>query len=308
MALFDYLKQTQRLIGDAKQMQVAPNDLIYYINTARRHVAELTQSVRVLTPISGSITTISVLTVGSGYSGSPTVTITPPDSQSGGPTNPGGLQATAIAAVAGGTITSITMTNYGAGYWQPQVTITDATGTGATASASISSITQTTQNQEVYPFSSMPVSGAPGVSAIFAVKSVSMIFDNLRYSLPVYSFSTYQALIRRYPKQYTYIPTIGSQYGQGVNGSFYLYPIANSNYQFECDAFCLPINLAVDSDVEAIPSPWTDSVPYFAAYLALLEMQRPNDARGMLELFDKMLLRQSNSARPGRASNPYGRW
>lgn len=307
MALFAYQQQVQRLIGDAKGQKVAPNDIVVYINLARRHIAELTQCVRILTPISGSITAITVLTPGSGIT-SPTVTITSPDFPSGNPTNPGGLQATATANLSGGSITSITLINPGSGYFQPQVSITSATGGGATASATVSPINTVNPNQEVYPFVNAPLGNAPGVASIFAVKSVSIIFDNLRYALPCYSFSTYQAYIRNYPFQYTYVPTVCSQYGQGTNGSLYYYPQPQQVYQSELDAFCLPIDLVTDTDIDAIPLPWSDTVPYYAAYLAFLELQKPNDARGMLELFDKMLLRQSNSARPGRASNIRGRW
>ena len=307
MALFTYLQQTQRLIGDIQQRQIAPNDIIFYINTARRHVAELTQSIRVLTPISGSITSITTLTGGTNYT-SPSVTVTPPDFPGGTATNPGGLQATAVAHLSGNSIASITMVINGSGYFQPQVTITDPTGTGATASAVVSPINTVNQNQEVYQFSNMPLGSAPGVASILAIKSVAIIFDNYRYPLPQYSFTIYQAYVRRYPFQYTYMPTVSCQYGQGINGSLYLYPLPNNTYQLECDCFALPIDLVDDTTFEALPLPWTDSVSYYAAYLAFLEKQDRNAAREMLDLFDKMLLRQSVSARPGRSSNPLGRW
>jgi hypothetical protein len=308
MALFAYMQQVQRLIGDQKQTQVAPNDIITNINIARRHVAELTQSVRGITAVSGSITSLTVTAGGTGYTTTPTITVTAPGAPPGGVTNPLGVQATATATVAGGIITALTLTNAGTGYFQPTVAITDATGTSATAVASISSITQTNQGQEIYNFSAMPLRDTSGVGSIFAIKSVSVIYANQRFSLPCYSFSTYQAYVRQFPYQYTYVPTIMSQYGQGTNGSLYMYPIANSNYQFEADCFCLPTDLADDSTVEAIPLPWADSIPYYAAYLAFLELQRGNDARSMLNLFDTMLLRQSGAARSGRASNPYGRF
>lgn len=311
MALNNYMQQVQRLIGDVKQMKVPPNDILAYINLARRHVSQLTQSVRSLTPNSSSITSITVTAHGASYSSTPTITVTPPDAPGGGAINPSGVQATASATVVSGSITTISLTNTGSGYFQPQVTITDGAGTGATAVASVTSITQTVQNQEVYPFANMPLAGASsttGVGAIFAVKSVSLIYAQQRFSLPVYSFSTYQAYIRQFPYQYSYVPTVASQYGQGTNGSFYMYPFANSNYQFECDCFCLPIDLVDDTTVEAIPYPWTDSVPYYAGYLAFLGIQQFNDAKNMLTLFDTMLLRQSVAARPGRASNIYGRF
>lgn len=305
--LSSYVQNTMRLIGDVNQQRVPYNDLVIYVNRARRKVAELTQCVRVLTPISGSITSVTLVSEGLGYT-SPSVTISPPDSPGGTVNNPGGLQATAIAHVTSGTITSITMTNPGSGYFQPTVTITDSTGSGAVGTAVLSPINQTVANQEVYNFSNIPLGNVQGVLSIFAIKSVSMIYENYRYSLPMYSFSTYQAMIRRYPYQYSYVPTVGSQYGQGVNGSLYLYPIASQAYPYECDCFCLPIDLVDDTTFEAIPQPWTDSIPYYAAYLAYLYMQQANDAKGMRKLFDDNLLEQSIASRPGRITNPYGRY
>jgi len=305
--LFQYLQQTQRLVDDVEQKVYPPNDLVAYINIARNHVAELTQSVRSLTLISGSVTSITMLTVGTGYT-SPTVTISAPDSPGGLATNPNGIQATATASLTGTSITSIAVNAHGAGYFQPTATITDPTGKSATATVNVSPLTQTAAGQEVYNFSNFVMPPTPGLGSVFAVKSISLIFNTLRYSIPVYSFSVYQAMIRRYTRQYQYVPTIGSQFGQGTNGSLYLYPIAGQAYQLECDCFCLPSALAADADPELIPMPWTDAVPYFAAYLALLP-KKPNDARGMLDLFDKMMGRYSCAARPGRSTNSMGaRW
>jgi hypothetical protein len=71
---------------------------------------------------------IDVITLGSGYSDSPVVTIT------GG----GGAGATATATVEAGSIVSITVTNPGTGYeTRPSVTITDVSGTNATARAQL---------------------------------------------------------------------------------------------------------------------------------------------------------------------------
>lgn len=304
--LFEYQQQTQRFIGDQNQKKIAPNDIIYYVNTARRHVAEITQSVRILTPISGSITSITTVLPGTGYT-SATITISTPDLPGGTSINPLGLQATATATLSGGSIASITITNHGNGYYQPVVTIS-GNGTGASATAITSSVTTLVQGQEVYNFSSFPLGNAPGVGSIFMIKSTAIIYNNYRYVLPMYSFSTYQEYIRQYPQQYEYVPAVCAQLGQGTGGNLYMYPIASQAYSFQCDCFCLPINLANDTDIEAIPQPWTDTVPYYAAYLAKLEMQDMNGARGMLDLFEKLLLQKSNAARAGRRINPYGRW
>ena len=74
------------------------------------------------------VASISVTNGGSGYSATPTVTISSPFA--------GFAQAGATATVSGGVITAITVGTPGSGYLDvPTVTITDTTGTGATAVA-----------------------------------------------------------------------------------------------------------------------------------------------------------------------------
>lgn len=104
------------------------------------------------------------------------------------------------------------------------------------------------------------------------------------------------------------MPAVCAQYGQGVDGDFYFFPVPSQPYQIEFDAFCLPSDLIDNNSVEAIPAPWTDAVPYFSAHLAYLELQNFNAAKGYLGLFDQFLQRYSDYARPGRVTNPYGRY
>lgn len=305
--LNDYLRQTQRFLRDHQQRLVNPLDLIEYINRSRREVAERTQSIRILTPVSGQISSILVTNPGQNYT-DPQVIITPPDSPSGAQPNPGGKQALATALVINGQIGGVTLTNPGDGYFQPQVFFEDSTGTGAEATVMTTPLTATQGQQEIYPFSSVPLGMFPGVAEIFAVKSISFIYMNYRYSIPVFPFSVYQAYVRIYPQQYLYVPTAAAQFGQGVNGSLYMYPIPSTYYQMEIDCFCLPIDLEDDETFEAIPQPWADAIPYFATHLAFLELQNLNSAKFYLELYDNMVHRYSAYARPGRAINPYGRW
>jgi hypothetical protein len=306
-ALNTYLKQTQRFLRDQSQQFLNPGDLIDYVNRARREIAMRAECLRVLTPISGSVVSVTVTAPGSGYT-APTVTISAPDFPSGTLPKPNGDQATALAIVQSGTIAAIDVQYGGYGYFQPQVTITDPTGTGATATATVSYINEIVQGQEVYPFSAVNLAAFPGVASIYMIKSVSLIYSNYRYSLPCYSFSTYQAMIRQYPFQYQWVSTFCAQYGQGTNGSFYMYPLPSQTYQLEWDCFCLPSDLITDLSAEALPAPWTEAVPYFAAHLAYLELQNFNFAKGYLDLFDQFMHRYSAYARPGRVTNPYGRF
>lgn len=307
---FEYLKQVTRLLRNHKQEMNNPEDLLSYINIARREVAGRTQCIRRLTPVSGQIAGYTNLVGGSGYV-TPVATITPPDFPSNFGANPNGLQATAQAIQTGGVITDIIITNAGDGYFSPIITITDATGpgTGATASLTTTPINTLNQGQEVYNFSDIYTGAWPGVDCVISVRSASVIYTNYRYSLPCYAFSVYQAFIRQYPFQYQYVPSFFSQFGQGANGSLYTYPMASQTYQWELDCICLPLPLTMDNGTtEAIPQPWNDAVQYFAAQLAFQELGNLNAAAFYQQQFDRMTAGYSAQARPGRMTNSYGRY
>ena len=304
--LFDYLKVTEGLLRDRRQMLLNTDDLRVYINRARRDLALRTQSIRRLPPVSGSILTIQVTAPGFGYT-APQVTISGPDFPSGTQPFPGGAQATAIAQQIGGQISDVSVSFGGYGYFQPTATLSDPTGSGATLSVQVSPILTVNPFQEIYNFSDFPLDTFPGVKSVFAIFSGSIIFNNFRYMLLNYPWTQYQALVRSYPQQYYYVPTVFSQYSQGAAGSVYMYPLPNALYQFEADCLCLPSDLEDDEDFESLPSPWDDAVPYFAAHMSYLELQNYNAARGMFELYKEMTSRYSSGARPRLLVNPYGR-
>ena len=310
VTLFDHLKMTQRFLREQKQDFVNPNDLLVYVNRARREVAGRTQCIRRLTPISGSVVSAVVTAGGSGYV-TPVATITPPDFPSGYGQNPNGLQATAGVTKLGTVVSGVDINNGGDGYFMPQVTITDAIGpgTGAAATLKISPINTLNIGQEVYNFSNIFIGNWPGVDSVHAIKSASVIYANYRYMLPMYDFTTYQSMVRQYPSQYQYVPTFCSQFGQGAGGSFYAYPLPSQTYQWEFDCFCMPTDMLLDNSIpEVIPQPWADAVPYFAAGLGYMELQNLNFAKYYMEEFDKRTLGYSSYARPSRRINPYGRY
>lgn len=307
-SLNDYLKQVTRFCRESKQEFVNPNDMISAINRARREVAMRAMCVRRLTPISGSITTITVTAGGSGYSATPTVTISAPDFPSGQGSYASGDQATATAIVAGGVILAISVNYGGHGYFQPTVTITDTTGTGATATATVVGVNKITVNKEQYPLSEIDVTSFPGIDSVYLVHSISVIYSNYRYTLPQYAFSVYQAKIRQYPFQYTYVPTFCSQTGQGSDGTIFMYPLPSQTYQVEYDCFCMPQDLLDNQSQDVIPKPWDDAVAYFATSIIFEELQNLNYAKYYFDKYNTMLVRYSTAARFGRAVNPYGRY
>lgn len=81
-----------------------------------------------------SVLSITVTNDGTGYTSTPTVTISAPSLTYG-------TTATAVATVASNKVSAITVTNAGSGYTSaPTVTITGGGGSGATATASISAL------------------------------------------------------------------------------------------------------------------------------------------------------------------------
>jgi hypothetical protein len=308
-SLNTYLKQVQRFTRDANQLLLNPEDLTDYINQARREVAMRAQAIRVLTPVSGAIVSGQIFNGGTGYT-NPSAIISPPDSPSGALPFPNGAQATALVTQSGGMINNVEIVFGGAGYFLPTITITDPSGSGAEIKLTTTINNALAQGQEVYEFKNIDVSQFPGVKSVYNVRSISVIYSSYRYSLPVYSFSTYQAMIRQYVAgTYQYVPSFASQLGRGASGSLYLYPLPSQEYQLEFDCMCLPADLTTDDDYEAIPDPWTDAVSYFAGHLAFMELQNMASARGMLELFDMRMQRFGGYVQPGRVSNPNGgRW
>lgn len=308
---FTYLQQVQRLLREQRQEFSNPEDLLSYINIARREVAGRTQCVRRLTPISGQIVSAALVSGGSGYV-NPIAKITTPDWQSGALPNPQGLQATAFVMHAGGVVTDVIIQNGGDGYFQPIITITDAggPGIGASATLNLSPINTLNEGQEQYAFSDIYLGAWPGVDCVHMIKGVSVVYSQYRYSLPFYSFTVFQAMVRQYPSAtYQYVPSFGSQFGQGAGGTFFFYPPPSQQYQLEYDCFCLPEDMRLDNSIpEVIPQPWTDAVQYFAAQLAYQELQNLNAARYYETMFDKRTLGFSQQSRPGRMTNPYGRY
>jgi hypothetical protein len=302
-----YMKDVQRLLRDARQELINPHDIVEYINTGRREIAMRAECIRRLTPISGSLISATVTAGGSGYTSVPTVTVTAPDYPSGDGPFPNGDQATALALISLGAVVAVDIQYGGQGYFKPTLAFSGGGGTGAAATPVLSFINQLKQGQEVYNFGDVDLSMFPGVDSIYMIKSVSLLFSNFRYSLACYDFSTYQALIRQYALTAQYVPAACAQYGQGVGGSFYMYPIPSQAYQLEFDCLCLPSDLTTDLSVEALPAPWTDAVKYWAAHMCYLNLQNFNAAKFYLDLFDTFVLRYSTYARRGRRINPYGR-
>ena len=89
----------------------------------------------------------------------------------------------------------------------------------------------------------------------------------------------------------------GLQYGGGV----YWYPPADQTYTIVCEAVWYPVALVADADFEPIPYLWTDAVPYYAAYLALMSSQtstRLDQAQRLYQLYETFMQRARAAVTP----------
>lgn len=311
--LNSYIQRTQRLLHDPNSQFWPTADLTAYINEGRTQIAMEGQCVRVLPRTSGPIASITLLSGGSGYSISTSVQITGQGS---------GANALPALSGPGGSVQGFNLISGGDGYF-PQstsVTIVDpGGGTGAKAVAVINALA-TANNQEVYNFTSFnnlvsqPPSGlagggqggGPGVASIFGVDSISVSWgQGMKPTVFRFDWSSFQAYLRAYSIGLMGYPSYASQYGQGVNGSIALWPIPSGIYIMDWDCFCLPIPLLSDSDPEAIPYPWTDAIPTFAAHLAFENSRQTDNADRMLKKYQWFMQRAGTFSRFGAVPDYY---
>ncbi len=281
MILSEYLQRLQRILGDQVFQRFNPYDLLDYINEARSYVAAQGECIRVLCPSTAGISSVLVTAGGSGYTSAPTVTVSPPTL---------GTAATASASIVGDAVFSVTILTPGDGYTAPpNLSFTGGGGTGATASATLMPFAQTTADQEVYRFTDfnpliLGSSAITGASQILTINSIAISWGSMKPTLRYRPWGEFQAYYRAYNVAAQGYPRIWSQYQRGTQGSFYLWPVPSQAAQMDLDCTCLPSDLGFESndDVDAIPYPWSNAVPYKAAEVAVLGEP---DLREMAEKF-----------------------
>lgn len=100
-------------------------------------------------------------------------------------------------------------------------------------------------------------------------------------------------------------PTEWSQYGIATTGSILLDTTPDTSYSLNLDCTCQPIALVTDSTAEAIPYPYTDAVPYLAAWYAYMSSQRQADADKMYQRYGEFLNRARTISVPHVLSSQY---
>jgi hypothetical protein len=291
MALTNYQNEAADLLHDPSNNYWTAAQLTGYINRARLRISGRSQSVRLLLS-GGTITAVAVNAPGSGYSGTVATIVV----------NGAGQQAQLTGTFSGGALSTVTLVNGGWGYvtgTTTTATVTDSLGVngGATVTFTIDNSLTTVVAQEVYQFSTAQTLARnqtllAGVDQIMGVFSVACAWGANAAMKPLLQpkiWTEFQAYFRSYNTGMQNFPTVWSQYSMGVNGSIYLWELPSQNSQMDWDCWCNPVALVTDATAEALSYPWTTPVPYYAAYLALLDAQRYEEAKAQKGEYDERM-------------------
>lgn len=147
----------------------------------------------------------------------------------------------------------------------------------------------TVVDQRPYSFAdiNIGVAATTGIAGIFHVRRINYVSGDGELYIAPRPWEWFDQYCLNNPVPLsgelgTRVPQTWSQFGQGgqtpnattvQSGSFYLDPIPDSVYTLRCDCVCYPNDLETDDNPEAIPFLFTDAVPFFAAYYALLGSQ-----------------------------------
>jgi hypothetical protein len=154
----------------------------------------------------------------------------------------------------------------------------------------------TVTNQEVYQFSALP----SGIQTM-DILNINLYWGNTRIPLRYLPWTQFNAELRFWQNYYGR-PIAFTVYGQQA---FYLAPVPDQVYAMELDTIILPTALVNTSDVDAIISPWTDPVAYYACHTAKFKEQSYGEAEIFLNQYKAKAMSVINTSFTRRMPDPY---
>jgi len=179
---------------------------------------------------------------------------------------------------------------------------------GATPGSQFLSTFTTINGQEKYPYSmalAQIQAAYAGIEYVHDVTSVAVSWGSMRPALEFQAWEDFQAYCRSYKFLVTSYPLIWSNDGDGADANLWMFPVPCQNLEMEWQCTCSPLPLVTNSDYDAIPSPFTNSVKYYAAYLAYLGRQNYGQAETMLDLCNRSIRVARGATDRGRVSSWY---
>ena len=140
-----------------------------------------------------------------------------------------------------------------------------------------------------------------GDANIFDVIGVYVLYGNLRLLLEPFSFSMLNVKVRQYQPLFQSCPAGWARYGANT---IYIAPAPSQAFtmEFDCAKYSTPLALLTDADT--LPYPYTEPVPYYAAYLFKLNERQNDEAQDFLDSF-WMACAVATGERTGALRNAY---
>lgn len=164
--------------------------------------------------------------------------------------------------------------------------------------------------QQPYPFTSMTLSPAPnppvGLGGVANVRVARLDVGTgglRRLQMRSWEYFDTYWLGRLAPVAGP--PQITSRLQPGLSGTLWFAPSPDAPYPINLDTVAYPSLLVYDSDPEALPVPWTDAVPFYAAYLCCLSMRDAEGAALMWNEYQKFEQRGTQLTTPSRIPSAY---
>lgn len=163
-----------------------------------------------------------------------------------------------------------------------------------------------TTNQTTYTFTDLSTAFTSPTANIFDVVSITLLYNGFRILLDTYSYTElvsvpgYLAYTSTYDR-----PAAWSRYG---DQSVIIAPAPSTTYQIEIDAlvYSSPALLAATTDADILAFPYTEPVPWYAAFLCKQNERQYDEAEFFKGEYERAIT-QINAARTGMTPSMYPR-
>jgi hypothetical protein len=151
-------------------------------------------------------------------------------------------------------------------------------------------------SQESYALSVLPLG-----STTIDVINLTLLWGNMRVPMNYMPFSDFNARMRVW-QSYLGRPVVFTRYGQST---IMVGPIPDQIYVTEWDTVVNPADLANGPDIDTILVPYTEPVPYYAAYKAKYKEQSYDEAQMFHEEYKSKIFVALRSAMTRRLPSVY---
>jgi hypothetical protein len=159
------------------------------------------------------------------------------------------------------------------------------------------------QGQEQFPVqaTAATASNYPAGSTVVQVMGITVYWNTLRVKLYDWSFTKLDAFLRSL-QNYQQTPFAFARIGV-LN--VFIAPIPQQAYNSDWECAITPLPLTSDATVDQLVQPYTEAVPYYAAYKAKIYQQSLGEAEYFMRLYKREVLVANRTWLTRAIPNPY---